>query len=148
MEVTLCVPSPLFQAKNQTTVASSAEMTVDEHSLTSYIWACFSWWIPTLCLYSIVSPKSDRQKNNVTKDCFQTSGHLFARGPRNTQTVLYRWSETASCLRVPMGDIGFHLLVLGLNTSPLFRCSLPSWPPTAYSIPGKMNVLSCKCVSW
>jgi len=56
--------------------------------------------------------------------------------------------EVGTDLRVPMGEIGFHLLVLGLNTSPLFRCSLPSWPPTAYSIPAKLHPLLCKRVPW
>ena len=38
-------------------------------------------------------------------------------------------------LNVDIDCISFHLLVLGSNTSPLLRCSVPSCPPTAYSKP-------------
>ena len=38
-------------------------------------------------------------------------------------------------LRVFIGAIDFHLLVTGSNTSPVLRCSSPSCPPIAYSLP-------------
>ena len=45
-----------------------------------------------------------------------------------------------------MGPMGFHLLVSGSYISPVFRCSVPSWPPTAYSFPGRMDYRYIACI--
>ena len=57
--------------------------------------------------------------------------HHISRG-----TMICVW-EVLAYLSVVMGARGRHLFVVGSNNSPVFKCSVPSWPPTAYSLPGK-----------
>ena len=43
-ELSLCVPTPFFQAKEQSTMAQRAEIIVDERSLTSGVISSYGRW--------------------------------------------------------------------------------------------------------
>ena len=85
---------------------------------------------------------------NVLK--FHTSVDLIKQCSQYTHVIQYALTyqihtrtkqiQRKSYLGVDIGLIAFQAFFCGSNSSPLFRCFTPSWPPTAYRTPENVKL--------